>query len=339
MTAPLRTALALSALCHALFCVWVEVRGEPARPTSPNAADRFSGEGIEVEAVPVERSTASESEAQRAAAAARAAEAAREAEAKATADAAREEASAPSDAKPEAAARAPEGTPDDPPRKLRKIPAKPASEAVPSPLSNTDRLSSLPSPKPAASATATAGTEGSTATGTAAASGSTTSDANPAGAQYGAAGLPPGVRHLPRAFTRALALANRGDARWREVAPGRVGEAHVRLAVNAEGELGELEYTSAEERERLAPVVQKLLSNTLLLLRAGRFSVDPKALTAGVTRMRVMVEVTENGPPSAEGDPVELFGLGSDAPQPGKPGKSGFVLNSGRQVTAWVWLE
>jgi hypothetical protein len=147
------------------------------------------------------------------------------------------------------------------------------------------------------------------------------------------------VRHLPRAFTRALALANRGDTRWRDVAAGRVGEAHLRLAVNAEGQLGELEYASEEERDRLAPVVKKLFSNTVLLLKNGRFSVDPRTLSAGVTRLRVTVEVTDGGPPSPDADPVELFGLASAAPEPGKPGKSGFVLNSGRQVTAWVWIE
>jgi hypothetical protein len=148
-----------------------------------------------------------------------------------------------------------------------------------------------------------------------------------------------GVRHLPNAFTRALAIANRGDSRWQKLPFGRAGEAHVRLVVNEQGELGELAYQDDLERDALAPVVRHLLDNTMLLLRAGRFSLDPKKLTAGVQRLRVVVEVGERAGVNSEGDPGELFGVAWEAPQKGRPGKSGFILNSGRQVTAWVWLE
>lgn len=314
MNAQLRSALALSALFHALFCVWGEVRGQATEPAPALVLDRFSGNGIELETIPVERAAAAEGETK-----------------------------TPSLEPAPFAAEAAATATNEPiaEQRLRKPPRIPPKTPPVRPP-NEERADALPAapPKSAPSGSARASASDNASTGVAqpggAASGATPADAS---AAYGAPGLPPGVRHLPRAFTRALALANRGDTRWREVTAGRVGEAHLRLAVDAEGQLGELEYASDEERERLAPVVKKLFTNTLLLLKNGRFSVDPKTLVAGVTRLRVAVEVTDGGPRSAEGDPVELFGLASAAPEPGKPGRSGFVLNSGRQVTAWVWVE
>jgi hypothetical protein len=324
MNVPLRSALALSLLVHALLCVWVEVRGKTAPPMSTFTPDRFFGNGIELESIPVEHAEASA--------------ALEGAEGKTTTPATQPATPAGAEASTDAAQPAPVTRP----RKSVENPLK----ALPPPDStaNPERPRALPPKEPQASA-ASSGERSSAAPESAAADDPRASGAasatNAAGASapYGAVGLPPGVRHLPRAFTRALALANRGDTRWREIAAGRVGEAHLRLAVDAEGQLGELEYASEAERDRLAPVVQKLFSNTLLLLKNGRFSVDPQTLSAGVTRLRVTVEVTDGGPPGTDGDPVELFGLATAAPEPGKPGKSGFVLNSGRQVTAWVWIE
>jgi hypothetical protein len=314
MNVPLRSALALSALLHALICVWGEVRGA-ARESSPAlVADRFSGNGIELETIPVEPASGTEGVTRTTSI------------------------DSPPIATDPPALPASEPIAAEPPRPPPKVPPK---AARPTPL-DTEGPLARPSPSPSGTTSSSERQSAPhpSAAGDARASGAE-SAANPAGASaaYGAPGLPPGVRHLPRAFTRALALANRGDTRWREVAAGRVGEARLVLAVDAEGQLGELEYASDDERERLAPVVKKLFANTLLLLKNGRFSVDPKTLAAGVTRLRVTVEVTDGGPRSADGDPVELFGLGSAAPEAGKPGKSGFVLNSGRQVTAWVWVE
>jgi hypothetical protein len=156
---------------------------------------------------------------------------------------------------------------------------------------------------------------------------------------FGASGLPPGVRHLPNAFTRALAIANRGDARWRNLPLGRAGEAHLRIPVTDEGALGELEFANTRERDELLPVVRHLLDNTLLLLKNGRFSLDARKERPGVAKLRVVVEIGERSGIDSEGDPGELFGVAWEAPSGAKPGKSGFILNSGRQVTAWVWVE
>ncbi|HSU40501.1 MAG TPA: hypothetical protein VLJ38_13075 [Polyangiaceae bacterium] len=163
--------------------------------------------------------------------------------------------------------------------------------------------------------------------------------AAPSGA-FGAQGLPVGVRHLPKAFTRALSIADRSDPRWLTLAPGPAGEARVEIGVSDDGTLGELAYQNADERDRLAPVVRHLLENTRLLLESGRFSVDPTTLRAGVQRLRVRVEVVERaGSSDPDGDPNELKELEYEAPTATKPGRGSFALNSGRRVIGWVYVE
>jgi hypothetical protein len=157
---------------------------------------------------------------------------------------------------------------------------------------------------------------------------------------FGAAGLPAGVRHLPKAFTRALGLASRGDRRWLTQPVGTVGEARIRLSVDEEGQLGELEYVTEDERSRLAPVVAHLLENTRLLLAAGRFSLDPARTRAGAQMLRVRVEITERaGDVDPDSDPNGLNELEYEAPNGRRPGRGSFRLNSGRRVTGWVYVE
>jgi hypothetical protein len=203
-------------------------------------------------------------------------------------------------------------------------------------------------PRPRTPARRDAAPQSPSASGAVGVSGSSTPPGEPSaaaeprrteGGSFGTAGLPAGVRHLPNAFTRALAIANRGDKRWRDLPLGEAGEARLRLTVNEDGTLGELEFSDESARDTLAPVVRQLLDNTLLLLKSGRFSLDPRRERPGTARLRVRVELTERSDANPEGDPGELFGVAWEAPSGKRPGKSGFVLNSGRQVTAWVWVE
>ncbi len=159
-------------------------------------------------------------------------------------------------------------------------------------------------------------------------------------ASFGAVGLPAGVRHLPTAFARAIALANRGDARFTSLPVGVVGEASVTLGVSEDGELGELDLGDDEAERRVAPVLKKLLDNTRLMLAHGRYSVDRTRLTPGVMRVSVRLVIEEEDRSAApDRDPGELFAIDFEAPRPGKPGHGAFRLNSGRRVVAWVALE
>jgi hypothetical protein len=160
-----------------------------------------------------------------------------------------------------------------------------------------------------------------------------------AGGPFGAAGLPTGVRHLPKAFTRALGLASRGDPRWLSLPVGPVGEARFRLSVDAEGRLGELEYDGQTPVAELSPVLEHLLANTRLLLLAGRFSLDPTQARAGAQALRVRVEIRDAAPSDPTGDPSGLNELDYEAPNGSRPGRGSFRLNSGRRVIGWVYVE
>jgi hypothetical protein len=200
--------------------------------------------------------------------------------------------------------------------------ARPAKRAATAPAGGETPSGDVTSPQPA----------GTPPSGVAAqAEGASTA------AAFGAAGLPAGVRHLPRAFARAVALANRGDKAWRTIPPGVVGEASVALPVEANGALGSLEFDDARERDRLLPVVRRMLDNTVLLLASGRFSLNARELSGGVMRVRLRVEILEQSAMAdPEVDPNELNAIDYEPPQAGKPGHGAFLLNSGRRVICWV---
>jgi hypothetical protein len=165
---------------------------------------------------------------------------------------------------------------------------------------------------------------------------SASSSVNAPAAAFGAAGLPTGVRHLPKAFTRALGIASRSDKRWLTIPVGRVGEARIELALDEDGRLGDVVYADEVEAQRLAPVVRHLLGNARLLLASGRFSLDPAKVNAGVQRLRVRVEVSER---IAAADPTADPEHEYEAPTAARPGHGSFTLEGGRRVTSWVYLE
>jgi len=152
--------------------------------------------------------------------------------------------------------------------------------------------------------------------------------------------LPLGVRHLPKAFTRALGIASRGDPRWTLLPAGPVGEARFHLSVGEDGQLGDVEYDEPRSASELPEVLRRMLENIHTLLVSGRYSLDAKDVQSGVERLRVRVEITErpaDGDP--ELDPTGLNELEYEAPNGHKPGRGSFRLNSGRRVIGWVYVE
>ncbi len=234
------------------------------------------------------------------------------------------------------AAPGPELAPQREPEPAAKQPEPPRRHA-----SAAKHETSHPSALTAAAAAATAAAPANTAvagSGTAE-PGADSANGTPAPA-FGAAALPTGVRHLPKAFTRALSIADRGDPRWLTLPAGPAGEVRIELPVDEDGKLGELAYPDENARDKLAPVVRHLLENTRLLLESGHFSLDPANLRAGVERLRVRVEVVERPATSdPDADPNELEELEYEPPARGKPGRGSFALNSGRRVIGWVYLE
>lgn len=231
---------------------------------------------------------------------------------------------------------------DAPPTEAKSsepVPSEPARAPVPGAAMSTPKRAatrrpiSLPPPAKALAAAPVA-----SAAEPSSAAAATSGSISPAPlAAFGAAGLPPGVRHLPRAFARAVALANRTDAAWRTLPPGVVGEASVALPVKEDGALGSLAFDDTRERDRLLPAVRRMLDNTVLLLASGRFSLDSRELSAGVMRVRVKVEILEQSAlANPDVDPNELNAIDYEPPQGGNPGHGAFLLNSGRRVVCWV---
>src|SRR5690606_37080150 len=103
---------------------------------------------------------------------------------------------------------------------------------------------------------------------------------------------------------------------------------------------GELAYVHPSQRDQVLPVVQHLFENVMLLLRSGRFSVDPTTLRAGSQRLRVRVDVIDGVPAgNQQAEPNELSQLEYEPPSGDRPGRGSFALNSGRRVVGWVYIE
>ena len=300
---PLFVSLAL----HGAAGVWVKVRAASVESRSVPQTDVWSGRGIEIEAAPVEVPAAALQSEDRA----EAAEPSPDSVAPSVPP--RLEPACVADCeRPEVATepRAPE----------RRAPVKPTASATQPQTPDTVR-SSTRSPTSATSA-------------------APPSSGAPSGEAFGSVGLPPGVRFLPLAYTRAISQGGWGLAGFRSAPTGTLCDARVSIAVADDHSLGPVEYGGESEREAVPPLCRTLFENARRLIVSGEFSLDPKSLTDGVMRLKLRVEVTD-GEPRAESEDAP-YGLWSESHEPvstGRRGRSTFVLNSGRRVDAFVELE
>ena len=307
-----RIFLIASAIVHVALGMWVEVRGFTTH--EPRVVlDTWAGRGIEVDATVGENPRSAEAPSER------------------SIEPPAAPADTPSDAEPSDAAPGVAVTSTAhlaiAARRARATPHR-ATPAAPRAVETSKSGASNPAPSPQSAPpgkTAEPGAESGT-------SSSTTSG------PFGATGLPTGVRHLPKAFTRALGLASRGDPRWLALEPGTVGEVRFRLNVDEEGRLGALEL-DPRDAARLPPVLEHLLENTRLLLVAGRFSLDANRERAGSQALRVRVVIDDAGASDPSADPTGLNELDYEPPAGGKPGRGSFRLNSGRRVIGWVYVD
>jgi hypothetical protein len=149
----------------------------------------------------------------------------------------------------------------------------------------------------------------------------------------GALELPPGVRHLAPAFTRALPASSYADPNWSELPTGSLGRTELEIVVDDEGHISEVTF---DTRTPPAPVVEHLVKNTVLLLKAGVFSLDARSVNAGRERLSLEVSLSDEPSPQPDGDPRGLFRKGYEPPTPERPGHARFTLNSGRHMEAVV---
>ena len=327
------TALAFSIALHAGLGMWVGVRGEATRDASfreksrIDAPDVWAGRGVDApSAVPLDDTLVSVDTLT----GADLPGGAESPEAPAPPAVIACPACAPTEAHSEAK---PEPEPVSPAEPAGAPPPTTAERATQMPTRTARAPStSRPEKQQAPSPPASLGSPSADAPGAA------TPSAAPA---YGAEGLPIGVRHLPKAFWRALPKASYRMAEFRTLPVGKLGEARFTLSVSPEGKLGDVEYASDEEEQSVPRVIRRMLENTMILLRAGTFSVDPQKLAPGSVRFRVVVEVSDREPlgDGPVDDNMTSLGGTGEPPAPGRPGHRSFTLNSGRHVDAWIHLD
>ena len=210
--------------------------------------------------------------------------------------------------------------PAEPKADIGKTPEPPAGAQ---PAAGTQRADSRPGKarsngdgqqtKPAAAA----------ATGPAPASAPAATTTGTAAPKYGAAGLPPGVRLLSKAFTRAITAATNRDPYWHTLALGDVGT--IRLEIQLD-DTGRISASSTEkDKETIAAPLKRLVERTMLLLKRGRFALSPDQVGAGSEAFVIKVRLTQGAQVEDYDDPRHTVSLGFTPPTPKTPGRAYFV--------------
>jgi hypothetical protein len=158
----------------------------------------------------------------------------------------------------------------------------------------------------------------------------------PAAGTFGQEGLPPGVRRLGYAFTRAIPAATPADAAWRELPAGHVGTIRIELQVDETNHLGALKHWQARPGEPAPPaVLERMVERTLLLLRAGQFALSGFN-QPGSERLIIDVHLRDDAPD--EEASTEVVNKGFDGATPNHPGKAHFRYGTGRTFEAKVTI-
>ena len=142
-----------------------------------------------------------------------------------------------------------------------------------------------------------------------------------------------GVRNLAAAFARGIPIANSGYAAWKTLPLGLAGTVDVTLAVDEGGKIASVRVHDAD---RAPAHMRELVDRTMLMLRAGRFSLSQAGVTAGdeTLRLTATISMTDAGP--QEDGPGGAFALGHRRPTREQPGMAMFTLSSGRHVEVEV---
>ncbi len=192
-------------------------------------------------------------------------------------------------------------------------------------------------PKPRARPPASTSPPGaSSAEATSASSGVEAQAGSSSPGTFGGEALAPGVRRLGYAFTHAIPPATRGDGAWRELPVGLVGVVRVELTIDAKSHVTDAKPLPPRRGEPpLPPVLERMVSRTVLLLRAGEFALSGSN-SAGSELLAVEVRLRDE-PPDEDPHGVVLH-YDFDGATPGHPGRAYFRYDTGRAVEAKVTI-
>lgn len=189
----------------------------------------------------------------------------------------------------------------------RPEPSTPHSETAPAPADQPAPDSAMPAPGASSSAT-------------------------PGGAP-GEPVVRPGVGSLAKAFTRAVPRAAFRDPAWHGLALGAAGSITFSIELDAEGRL--VEQALVIDKEPAPPEhLERLVTRTTLMLKAGSFALTPAGVQAGKQRLELSAAIRKvEALDDALAEPRDLRQIGRLVePTWVRPGKANFTYNSGRQV-------
>jgi hypothetical protein len=159
------------------------------------------------------------------------------------------------------------------------------------------------------------------------------SASTPASGAFGAEGLPPGVRSLPSAFTRAIPPATAADPLWQTLPVGSEHPFTIAVEVDADGHVSSAEIL--KERDGSLPPIQAvhLRERVVALLGGGLFALQNGG--AGRELFRITITLSDQ-PVSDEDAPAQVVQRGFEPPRGSTPGRAYFTLASGRHLEAKV---
>jgi hypothetical protein len=190
-----------------------------------------------------------------------------------------------------------------------------------------------PKPRPRHSASpATISASGLRAAKPSAASTAASSAAN-TGA-FGSQGLPPGVRNLPSALTRAIPTATSADPIWQALPAGPQRAFTLAVQVDSEGHIGAAEIVEPSAGSGIPTEVAHFQQRVIALLGGGLFALQNDS-AAGRDVFRITITLSDRAV-SEDSAPAELVERGFEPPRGKSPGRAYFTLASGRHFEAKV---
>ncbi len=151
---------------------------------------------------------------------------------------------------------------------------------------------------------------------------------------FGSTDLPPGVRSLPSAFTRAIPPATGADPIWQTLPAGAQRPFTIAIRVDADGHIQDSKILEDHQGNEPPEQFVHFRERVVALLGAGLFALqDHVASGYGVFRITITLSdrALEN-----EGEPAQLVERGFDPPRGTQPGRAYFTLASGRHFVAKV---
>ncbi len=151
---------------------------------------------------------------------------------------------------------------------------------------------------------------------------------------FGSSDLPPGVRSLPSAFTRAIPPATGADPLWQTLPAGSQRPFTIAVRLDADGHIQDSKIL--EDHAGNVPPEQfvHLRERVVALLGAGLFALHDH-LASGYGVFRITITLSDRAVDN-EGEPAQLVERGFDPPREGQAGRAYFTLASGRHFVAKV---